>query len=136
MEIDIEMEPQQQGQTDGHIAVAGKIAIDLQRIAIDSHQILHPRIEAGIVEHPLHEVQADIVGDDRFFEKAAHQQEDAPTEHLVGNKQRTTYLRDEIAGTHNGTCHQLRKERDVEGIIQQTRQRLDVAPIDINGITQ
>ena len=68
IEIDIEMEAQQQGNADSHITVTGEVAINLQGIAINTHQILHPRIKSRIIKNTLYKVNADIVRYNRFLE--------------------------------------------------------------------
>ncbi len=55
------MEAQQQGNADSHITVTGEVAINLQGIAIDPHQILHPRIESRIIKDTFYKIDADIV---------------------------------------------------------------------------
>ena len=42
IEVLREVEAQQQGYTDGHIAIAREVAINLKHVAIDAHQVLHP----------------------------------------------------------------------------------------------
>mgnify|MGYP007098451509 FL=1 len=54
IEIDIEMEAQQQGNADSHITVTGEVAINLQGIAINTYQILHPRIKSRIIKNTLY----------------------------------------------------------------------------------
>lgn len=82
IEVDIEMETQQQGNANSHITVTGEVAINLQGIAIDTHQILHPRIKSRIIKDTLYEVDADIVRYDRFLEESTHDEEDSTPEHL------------------------------------------------------
>ena len=130
------MEAKQQGYSYRHIAIARKIAIDLQRITIYSHQVLYSRIERRIIEDALYKVHADIIGYHGLLKQSAHYQKNAVPEHLVGNKQRTADLRDKVASTHNGTRHQLREEGYIECIIEQIGERLYLAPIHIDGITQ
>ena len=103
IEVDGETEAQQQGKPDCHIAVPRKVAINLQRIAIYPEQVFQSRIQTGIIEDALHEIDADVIGYDRLLEQTAHDKEDTLPEHLVGNPKRLVYLRHEIAGTHNGT---------------------------------
>ena len=54
------MEAQQQGNADSHITVTGEVAINLQGIAINTYQILHPRIKSRIIKNTLYKVNADI----------------------------------------------------------------------------
>ena len=44
VEVFVEMEAEQQSDTDGHIGVAGEVAIDLQGVAIESHQVFETAI--------------------------------------------------------------------------------------------
>ena len=79
IEVDGETESQQQGYTDGHIAVAGKIAVYLQRIPIDTEQILQSGIQSGIIENTFHKIHTDVIGNHRFLEQAAYDKEDSLT---------------------------------------------------------
>ncbi len=45
-------------------------------------------------------------------------------------------MRNEIACTHDRSCHQLGKERDIKSIIQQTGQRRYLATVHIYRVTQ
>ena len=136
IEIDIEMEAQQQGNADSHITVTGEVAINLQGIAINTYQILHPRIKSRIIKNTLYKVNADIVRYNRFLEEPTHDEEDSTSEHLIGDKQRAADLRNEITGTYNRTRHQLGKERNIKSIIQQTGQRRYLATVHIYRIAQ
>ena len=112
-----EMESQQQGDADGHVRVAREVAVDLQRVAVKAHQVLEAAVQHRIVEHPVHEIDADIVRYDRLFDKTGHNQKQPPAEHLPRHPQRVlSYLRNEIARTHDRTRDELRKERKIEEI--------------------
>ena len=63
VEVDGKTESQQQGDADGHIAVARKVAVYLQGISVNAEKVLKAGIEAGIVEDAFYEIDADIVGD-------------------------------------------------------------------------
>ena len=128
------METQQQGNTDSHIAIARKVAINLQGVAIHSHQILYARIKRRVIEDALYEVDTDIVGYHRLLEKTGNNEEDTPPEHLLRYKERLPDLRNEIPRTHNRPGYQLREERNVKSVIKQVRQRLDSFPVHIDGI--
>ncbi len=115
---------------------SGEVAINLQGIAINTHQILHPRIKSRIIKNTLYKVNADIVRYNRFLEEPTHDEEDSTSEHLIGDKQRAADLRNEITGTYNRTRHQLGKERNIKSIIQQTGQRRYLATVHIYRIAQ
>ncbi len=130
------LEPQEKGDANGHVAVAGEVAIDLQGVAIHPQQVLHAGIEGRIVENALHEVHADVVGNDGFLQESAHEEEDTAAKHIGRDAQGTADLWQEVAGTDNGAGHQLRKERHVEGIVEQAAQGSELTSIDVEGITQ
>ena len=134
VEVQGEAESQEQGDANGHVAVAGEVAVNLKRVAVDTQQVLHTAVERGIVEDAVDEVQRDIVADDGFLEQAHGNEADAPGKHVVGNLQRAAYLRGKVAGTDDGSGDELREERHVERIVEQRRQRLQVTPVDVDDV--
>jgi len=50
-------EAQQQGDADGHIRVTREVAIDLQGVAVNSHQAFEPGVEQRLVEDTIDEVE-------------------------------------------------------------------------------
>ena len=50
-------EAQQQGDADGHIRVTREVTIDLQGVAVDSHQAFEPGVEQRLVEDTIDEVE-------------------------------------------------------------------------------
>ena len=105
-------------------------------VAIDGKEVLKSAIEVGLVEDAFNEVDRDIVGNDGFLEESSDDEEDTCAEHLLSHDEGTTNLRDEVAGSDDGTCHQLREEGDIESIVEQSIEWLDVAAIDIDGVTE
>lgn len=136
VEVHVEMKAQQQSNADSHIAISGEVAIDLKRIAVNTHEVFHARIQSRIIKDTLHKVDADIIRNNRFLEKTAYNQEDSLSEHLLRDKQRTADLRDKVACTHDGACHQLREERYIESIVQQVGEGRYLFAIHIDRIAQ
>ena len=136
VEVGWESEAQQQRDAYRHIAVAAKVAIELHGVAEQSEQILHAGISKRIVEHTVHEVDADIVANHRLLKQANHNQIHAHRNHAVVDHKRLTDLRCKVAGTHNRASHQLREERHIERIVEQRIERTQFATIHIDGVTQ
>ena len=67
IEVFGEAETKQEGDTYGHIRISRKVAINLQRIAVDTHQALKARIQRRLVEDAVHEVERDIIRDNSFL---------------------------------------------------------------------
>ena len=64
--------PQPQGDTDSHVAVARKVAIQFEGITINGEKVFKACVETGIVENAVDEVFTDIVGDDGFLKQSHH----------------------------------------------------------------
>ena len=134
IEVFGEAEAEQKGDTYGHIGISRKIAVNLQRIAVDTHQTLKTRIQRRLVEDAVHEVERYVVRDNGFLYQADDNQTNGRAEHLARNHQRLAYLRNEILGSHDRSCHQLREEREVEDIVNPSLEGLDLSAIDVYGV--
>ena len=55
------MKTQQQCNTDSHVAITGKITINLQCIPINPHQVFYARIQSGIIKNTLYEIDTDVI---------------------------------------------------------------------------
>ena len=136
VEVHAEVKSHNGTQTNRHIAIAAKVAIQLHGIANQTEQILHTGIAKRIVEHTVHKVDADIVANHRLLKQANHNQIHAHRNHAVVDHERFTDLRCKVAGTHNRASHQLREERHIERIVEQRIERTQFATIHIDGVTQ
>ena len=70
VEVDIKAKAEPQGDTDRHIGVSREVAVDLECVAIDSHKVFEATVKGWGVEDTIHEVERDIVGDDRFLDQS------------------------------------------------------------------
>lgn len=136
VEVERKSEAQKKGQPDGHVAVAAEVAVELNGITIQPQQVFNTRVKAWIVEYAVYEIEADVVGDDGFLEKAYENEVNASPEHVAGYSQGLANLRDKVARPYDGACYQLWKERHEESIVEQRGQRGEFAPIYVNGIAQ
>lgn len=136
VEVLWELESEQEGYAYRHVGVAREVAVDLEGVAIDGKEILKSAVEVRLVEDTLHEVDGDIVGDDGFLEKSGHDEEDACAEHLTGDEEGTANLRNEVTRTDDRTCHKLREEADVEGVVEQAVEGTYRATIDVDGVAK
>ena len=136
VEVDVKPESHEQCQAYRHVAVAREVAIDLQSISIGTQQVLQSAELHGRVEDPLHKVDADVVADDSFLEQACDHKPESQSQHLARNLDGTVHLRDEIAGAHDGSCHQLGEERHIEGIVEQVVDGLYLTPVHVDGVAQ
>ena len=134
VEVDGEVETQQQGNAYGHVAVAAEVTIYLHGIAIDAQQVLDAGIQGGVVEDAVHEIERDIVADNGFLEQTDDNEIHSLGKHHAGDADRFADLRGKVAGSHNGTCHELGKERHVESILQQVGQWLERTAVDVDGV--
>src|SRR5699024_4842897 len=125
-----EAESQQQRETDGHVRIAGKVAVNLERIAVNPHQVLEAAVKHRVVKHAVHEIDADIVRQNRFLHESRHDEEQSPAEHFPRHAERIlSDLRNEVARPHDGPGNELGKEGEVEEIVEPTGQRLQLPPV-------
>ena len=136
IKVDVELESHQQGDADGHVAVAREVAVYLQGIAIDTQQVLQAAVERRIGKDTLDKVHADVVADDRLLEESADDEPQSRSHHVARDVQWSADLRDEVAGAHDGSRHQLREERHIEGIVEQRVERTNLATIHVDGVAQ
>ena len=129
-----EMESQQQGNADGHVRVAREVAVDLQRIGVDARQTLEAGVKQRLVEDAVHEVERDVVRDDRLLEQSREDQEDSRPEHRARNHRVAADLRDEVACADDRAGHELREEREVEEVFQPVRKGLELAAVDVDRV--
>ncbi len=61
-------EPKQQRNAQGNVGVAAKVAVYLQRIAVNSHQHLKSGVNHWCVEYPVDKVRRYVVGDGNFLD--------------------------------------------------------------------
>jgi len=135
VEVLREAESQQQGDADGHVRVAREVAVDLQGVSVDARQTFESRVEERLVEDAVHEVERDIVRDDRLLEQTREDQEDARAEHLAGYDDGVLPdLRDEVAGADDGSGDELREEREVEEVVEPVREGLQLAAVDVDRV--
>ena len=75
VEVGIEVVPHPERQSDGDVGVSGEVAVDLQRIAVDSHQVFKPTVEQRLIEDSVDKVERDVVGDDPFLKQSTDDEE-------------------------------------------------------------
>ena len=94
-----------QDDADGHVGVAREVAVDLQRVTVYARQTLEARVERGIVEHAVDEVERYVVRDDGFLDESYDDEAHPEAEHAARDRHGFADLRYEIAGAHDGTRH-------------------------------
>ena len=119
-------------QSDRHIRIAGKIAIDLQGITIHTQQIFHPCIEQRSIEYAVDDVQADIVGYDGFL-KEPTRREKALSELRPRNSRSLINLRNKIACPNDWVTPPAAEEGDIENIVDPTPEGA-IYPVHINHV--
>ena len=123
VEVHRQAQAEQQTQADGHVAVAGEVEVDLQRIA--------ERTVPGVVERRHRAICGDCenrrgvfpqrVGKDHLLEQAEHEYRQ-PQRNIVDpwtEGSGVIELLEHFAVMGNGAGDQLRKEADEEAVIDE-----------------
>lgn len=122
------------GNADAHVAVAGEVAIDLGTVTDHRHETLEAGVEERVVEHPI-VVLGDVVGKDRLLDNARDDQPQSSVYHLPADAFVAPYLREELVCTHDGTCQNKGKERDIEQIFEKRSRGGDPSTVDVGHVT-
>ena len=91
-EVVLEPVSEKERQPYGHVGISGEVAIQLYGESYASHGILKSGIEEGIVEYPVYEIAADIVGYHNFLDESGHYQKQALGGHIPGGLAAGGYL--------------------------------------------
>src|SRR5262245_17501523 len=129
-EVDHQIEAHQLGQTQGDVAVAGEIAVDLQGEGVNPEQG-QAAVRTGHGEGAVGN-NADVVGDHDLHEVALQHQPQARANVAPGQHAPSTNLLDQVAGTLDGPRHQVREEHYRDAKVPSARARLDFASIDVD----
>lgn len=105
------------GQADGHVGVAGEVAVDLHGVAYDAHKCLEAAVGAGGVEDEV-VVLGQVVGHDGFLDHAGEDEPQAQARLAQGGVAAAAYLGQEVVGAHDGPGHQGGEEGQEEGIFE------------------
>ena len=136
VEVLRKVKSEQKSNSDSHIAVARKVAVNLKGKTVDSEQILQARIERRVVENSLDKVDAYIVADDCFLEQSGNNQEQSFAKCFTSNNHLSVYLRNEITRPYDWSGNQLREEAYEEGIVEQTVERLQLSSVHIDCVAE
>ena len=135
-EVGGNLEAHPEGDANGDVAVAGEVAIELQGIAIDAHEIFKPSVERGVVEDAVDKVLSDIVGDDGLLKESHHDEPQACSKHLARHNERLPKLRQEGAGTKDGARKQGGEEGHEKGQVEQIAGGAHLTAVDVDDVAQ
>ena len=134
VEVLLELITEQQCKADGHIGVAGEVAIQLEGEAEPAEQVLHAGVEHGIVEHAVDEVAADVVGNNDLLDEAGHDEHHTFAHHSAGGGTVGADLRQDVDGAHHRAGQQRREEGEREGVVEQVALRFELAAVDVDDV--
>ena len=118
---------------DGHIAVAGKIKIDLQTVADPAQPG-----EAGVRERGREDrvgCDGGCVGQQQLFPEP-HEKAPDPGRGLFGRADALVDLCRDITPADDGTCDQLWEKRNVQQQLQKAPAVFLRLPVDVDGIAE
>ena len=134
VEVLRQVEAHQHRHADSYVGVAREVGVDLKGVAEDGAEVLETCEQQGIVEHPVDEVHGYVVAQYYLLYQSIKDPEDRDSELLPAKEPRPVHLRDELARTYDGACHQLGEEADEESEIQYVLHWLELPPVDIYGV--
>src|SRR5690606_22324875 len=115
--------------------ITREVAVNLNRVTIRRHKVFKRRVAVWRIEHPIHEIHRNVIGNYRFFNQTANNQEERGIH--IGPRERdfAVHLWQKFGGAHYWTGHELRKKRHKEHVIEQRFGRRKFAPVKIDDVT-
>ena len=134
IEIFLEGEAEHAAETDGHIGVAGKIKVDLERIK-QHLQPLQSRGKAagGQIEEDIR-VISEGIGEDHLFRKAVAKTLDTVSP-FCQRRLAVIDLGSDIPVFDDGPRNELRKQGDIKQDLAEIFLRIHISPINIDHVT-
>ena len=134
VEIRRQADSQQLRAAAGDVGIAGEVEIQLQGVGVDRHENLCAAIELGSVEHAIHEVFGQQVGDARLLEQSESDQEQGTSAFRAIQRAALRKLPDQLGDTRDGARLQGGKERDGGEVGQQAGGALGIAAVEIERV--
>ena len=107
---------QESGGGDGHVGVAGEVAVDLHGVEDHGNPDAQRVVEVGIGEYRVDD-GGKIIGDTGLLDETDEEQGEEGLDMNIGESFFRFELRQEGGGTDDGSRHELREETDEEGEI-------------------
>ena len=132
IEVLREHESEHQAEADRHVRVAAEVEIDLERVGdrtvpgVKTAQVA--RVERGVRDLAARIRQQDLL------RHAEHEERRAAREFLPGQRAFTELVRD-VLESDDRTCDELREHRNVAGIVDEVRDDLCIAAVDVDHVT-
>ena len=123
------------GAADGHVRVAGEVAVDLDGIGVGHQQQGPGAVGVGRGVHGVDE-DAEVVGQHDLLEQAEGEVLHAEGESLRRDGPLLVELGDEIPGLDDGSGHELREEGDVQRGPHEIALGRYLAAGDVDGVAE
>ena len=134
VEVLRQVEAHQHSHANGNVRIAREIGIDLQRVAEQGTEVLEAAEEQRVLKDAVDEVHSQVVREYQLLHQTVHNPEDRHAKLPTTQEVRFIELRDELGCPHNGPCHQLREEADVEAKVEDVAHRLHFPPKDVHRV--
>ena len=135
VEVLRQAESHEEGNADGDVRVSGKVCVNLQRVGEEGNQVFKAGEQERRIENAVHEVCREVVAQDNLFGKTVQNPEHGHAESPAGEEILLVELRNELVGTHNRACDELREECEVESEVENVFDGLDFSAIDVDAVT-
>ncbi len=120
-------------RAEGHVAVAGEVAVDLNRVGQRRQPCCRAAELLGILKDRI-DIHGHAIGHDELLHEAAQEELDAELHACPVPAAGMTDLRQEIAGAHDGTGDQVREERDEQEEVSQVALGRHLPPIHVHHV--
>ncbi len=110
VEVLRQAEAHEECNTNRNVRVTREVRINLERISEKCNEVFEAGEQEWSVENAVHKVRGEVVAQDNLLGKAVQNPEHSHAESAAGEEVRLVELRNELVGTNNRACHELREE--------------------------
>ena len=134
IEVFAELIPEDPGKTDGHIAVAAEITVDLQRVG-QHRQPDRQRIVRRVIHPDRIDEKRQRIGHEEFFEQAENELSCSGKIPVERPYRQLPELRQEIPGANDGPHHQFGEIENEKREVRKAPADRTFAKIDVRDVT-
>ena len=134
VEVLRQAETHQKSNANGNVRVTREVGVNLQRVCEKRNEVFEASEQERGIENAVHKVCREVVAQDNLLGKTVQNPEYGHAKGAAGEEIRLVKLWNELVGTNDRACHELREERKVKAEVQNVIDSLDFATVNVDAI--
>ena len=134
VEILRQAETHEKGNANSNVRVTREVGVNLERISEKRNEVFKACEQERGIENAVHKVCRKVVAQDNLLGETVQNPEHGHAKSAAGEEIRLVELRNELVGTNDWACHELREERKVKAEVQNVIDSLDFAAVNVDAV--